>query len=203
MPNITAIFSDVGGVLLTNGWDRKSRLKLAQQFGLDWDDFEGRHELLSTALDTGHLTLDQYVERTIFYRPRDFPRQAIKDFMFEQSQPYPESLALLGRLAASGKHFLAALNNESTELNLYRIKRFGLRNYFAVFLSSCFLGVMKPNEAIYELALAITQRVPEECLFIDDRPLNLECAQCLGMRTIQFFDATRLEADLRRAGVVF
>jgi putative hydrolase of the HAD superfamily len=203
MQNIKAIFSDVGGVLLTNGWDRNSRYKLVEQFGLDGEDFEGRHELVSTALDTGRLTLDQYLDRTIFYRPRNFARQAIKDFMFDQSQPYPDSLRLLGRLAQSGKYFLAALNNESTELNLYRIARFGLRDYFAVFFSSCFVGVRKPDEAIYKLALELTQRAPEECLFVDDHALNLECAKCLGMRTIQFVDAPRLEADLREAGLVF
>jgi putative hydrolase of the HAD superfamily len=203
MPTITAIFCDIGGVLLTNGWERESRWKLAEQFGLDWEEFEGRHDLVSTAFDTGRLTIDQYLDRTVFYRERNFPRQAVRDFMFDQSQPYPDSLELLGRLARSGKYFLAALNNEPTELNLYRIARFGLRNYFPVFFSSCFLAVKKPDQAIYDLALAITQRAPEECLFIDDRPPNVECAERLGMRAIQFLDAARLERDLRGMGLEF
>jgi putative hydrolase of the HAD superfamily len=198
---ITAIFSDVGGVLATNGWDRHSRHELAQQFKLDWDEFEDRHELVVTAFETGRLALDAYLDRTIFYRPREFTRDAIKSFMFEQSQPDESSMALLARLAATRKYFLATLNNESRELNLYRIERFALKKYFAVFFSSCFLGMKKPDEEIYIKALEISQRQGEECVFIDDRALNLDAPKRLGMQTIQFQNAAQLERDLRALGV--
>lgn len=201
MPKITAIFSDVGGVLLTNGWDRHSRRKLVERFKLDWDEFEDRHELVVTGFETGHLGMDQYLDRTVFYRPRDFTRDGIKDFMYAQSQPKDDSLALLERLAGSGQFLLATLNNESRELNLHRIERFGLKKYFSVFFSSCFLGVKKPDEEIYVKALAISQRAPEECVFIDDRALNLDAPNRLGMKTIQFHDAAQLENDLRVLGV--
>src|SRR5574340_1514080 len=100
MSNISAIFSDVGGVLATNGWDRGERKALAAQFKLCWDEFEDRHELVVTAFVTGRLTLEQYLDRTLFYRPRDFTREQIKAFMLEQSQPNQASLALMARLAA-------------------------------------------------------------------------------------------------------
>jgi putative hydrolase of the HAD superfamily len=203
MAQITAIFSDVGGVLLTNGWDRHSRRRLVEEFKLDWDEFEDRHELVATAFDTGHLDLALYLDRTIFYRPRDFAVDEIKKFMLAESRPFEDSLALLARLAANRKYFLAALNNESRELNLHRIERFGLRKYFTVFFSSCFLGVKKPDREIYVKALEMSQRAPEECVFVDDRGLNLECAARLGMRTIQFQDAKQLERDLRTLGVDF
>jgi putative hydrolase of the HAD superfamily len=201
VPKIAAVFSDVGGVLLTNGWDRGSRRKLVEQFGLDWEDFEDRHELVVTAFETGELDLDRYLERTIFYRPRAFSLQDVKDFMFAQSQPFPESLALMGRLAQTKKYLLATLNNESRELNIYRIQRFGLRNYFTAFFSSCFLGRKKPEEAIYKLAMEIAQHPPEECVFIDDRGLNLEAPQRLGMYAIQFQNAGQLEQEFRRVGM--
>lgn len=201
MSNITAIFSDVGGVLATNGWDRAQRKALAGQFKLDWDEYEDRHELIVTAFETGRLTLDQYLDRTLFYRPRDFQREQIKAFMFEQSQPNADSLAVVARLAASDKYFLATLNNESRELNLYRIEKFGLKKYFAVFFSSCFLGMKKPDEEIYVKALEISQRAPEECVFIDDRALNLDAPRRLGIQTIQFQNAAQLERDLRALGV--
>ena len=203
MPKITAVFSDVGGVLLTNGWDRSARRSLVERFGLNGEDFEDRHELVVTAFETGALDLDHYLERTIFYRPHTFSRQDVRDFMFAQSQPFPESLAVIARLAQTGKYFLAILNNESRELNLYRIERFGLRNWFTAFFSSCFLGVKKPDEAIYKLAIEIAQQPPEQCVFIDDRGLNLESPQRLGMQTIQFQNAAQLEHDLRNAGVDF
>jgi putative hydrolase of the HAD superfamily len=203
MSKITAIFSDVGGVLATNGWDRHWRRKLVEVFHLDWDEFEDRHELVVTAFETGHLGLEQYLDRTIFYRPRDFTKEKVKDFMFGVSQPKDDSLALVARLAASRKLFLATLNNESRELNLHRIERFGLKKYFSVFFSSCFLGVKKPDEEIYVKALAISQRAPAECVFIDDRALNLDAPKRLGVKTIHFQNAGQLEKDLRALGIEF
>lgn len=201
MPKISAVFSDVGGVLLTNGWDRSARDKLVEQFGLEGEDFEDRHQRVGAGLDTGQLEIDPYLDRTIFYRPRSFPKQAVREFMFAQSKAIPGSLALVARLAQTRQVLLATLNNESRELNLYRIEKFGLRNYFTVFFSSCFLGVQKPDPQIYRLALDLSQRAPEECVFIDDRPVNLECARQLGIHTIQFLNAAQLEGDLRSLGV--
>ncbi len=203
MPKITAVFCDVGGVLLTNGSDRGERARLAEKFGLDGDDFEGRHQMLSAALDAGQLDLDQYLDRTIFYRPRAFRKEEVRDFMYSQSEALPGSLALMARLAQARTVFLAALNNESRELNLYRIEKFGLRNYFSVFFSSCYLGVAKPHPQIYRMALDISQRQAEECICIDDRPINLESARSLGLHTIQFLNAGQLENDLRALGVEF
>jgi putative hydrolase of the HAD superfamily len=200
---MTAVFSDIGGVLASNGWDRRTRHKLVEHFRLDWDEFEDRHELVVTAFETGHLTLDQYLDRAVFYRARDFSRQQVRAFMFDQSQPKPDSLRIVERLAATRRYFLATLNNESRELNLHRIERFGLKKYFVVFFSSCFLGAKKPDEEIYAKALAISQRVPEECVFIDDRALNLEIPIRLGMKTIQFQNAAQLESELRALGVEF
>ncbi len=201
MESITAIFWDVGGVLLTNGWDRTARRKMVEKFGLDWEDFESRHELLNTAFETGHLGLEDYLDRTVFCCPRDFTRQSVKDCIFSQSQSYPETLSIVSQLARTPKYYLGTLNNESMELNQYRIQRFGLRDYFSVFLSSCFLGVRKPEKAIYNLVLGITQRAPGECVFIDDRPLNLECALMLGIHTVRYQNPGQLKAKLRNLGV--
>lgn len=198
---ISTIFTDVGGVLLTNGWDREARHKLVEKFKLDLAEFGDRHELVVTAFETGKLDLDHYLDRTVFYRPRDFTRNDARNFIFAQSQPLPDSLALMNRLARAKQYLMVTLNNESAELNQYRIEHFGLRNYFTAFFSSCYLGVKKPDEAIYVLALELTQRPPEECVFIDDRALNLECARQHGMNTIQFKNVHQLENDLRALGV--
>jgi putative hydrolase of the HAD superfamily len=195
------VFSDVGGVLLTNGWDRGSRRKACENFGLDGEVFEDRHELVAAAFDRGELTLDQYLDRTVFYCSRGHSREDFKAFMYGQSEAFPESLAVVGRLAQSRKFFLATINNESLDLNLYRINRFGLRKYFSAFFSSCFLHAKKPEETIYRRALEITQRPPEECVFIDDRALNLECARLLGMHTIHFQSADQLVSELGALGV--
>lgn len=187
----------MGGVLGTNGWDHNERKAAAQQFGFDLVEFESRHEFLAAALDTAQLTLDQYLDRTLFYRERPFTRESFREFMFGRSKPYPDTLQVMQRAAASGKYLLATLNNESLELNAHRIQSFGLRGIFKLFLSSCYLGMRKPDAAIYQLALRLTQQEPARCVFIDDRALNLECAAREGMKTIQFRSAAQLEQDLR------
>jgi len=189
--------------VLTNGLDHLQRASLAEKFGVDAKDFEERNQLLGTAMDDGQMDLDQYLDRTIFYRPRPFRKQAVREFIYALSQPLPDSLALIARIAKAGKVFLATLNNESRELNLHRIETFGLRQYFSVFFSSCYLGVSKPKPQIYQLALDLSQRQPEECVFIDDRSLNLESARRMGLHTIQFLNAEQVESDLRILGLEF
>jgi putative hydrolase of the HAD superfamily len=200
---ISAVFCDVGGVLLTNGLDHGERTRLVEKFGLDARDFEDRHQMLSAGMDAGQLDFDQYLDRTIFYRPRPFRKQEVRDFIYAQSEALPDSLAIIERLAQADNVLLATLNNESRELNLHRIEKFGLRRYFSVFFSSCYLGVSKPHPQIYQLALDLSQRQPEECVFIDDRSLNLECARRMGLHTIQFLNAEQLENDLRTLGVEY
>ncbi len=201
MPNVEALFWDNGGVVLTNGWDRGARKRAVEKFHLDWEDFADRHELMLDAFETGQATLDQYLQRTVFYRQREFTPEAFKAFMFEQSQPFPEALQFLGEIAASRKFTMAALNNESKEINEYRISQFKLRDYFEVFFSSCYLGVRKPDIKIYQRVLEITQREPSKCVMIDDRELNLECARELGLQTIQVKNLAQMKADLARMGV--
>jgi putative hydrolase of the HAD superfamily len=121
--------------------------------------------------------------------------------MFPLSQPFPDVLALARELASSHKYLMATLNNESTELNQYRIQTFGLRDIFSLFVSSCFVGLRKPEEEIYRLALELTQKLPQECCFIDDRALNLECARKLGMHTIEKKNADQLRQELRKLSV--
>ena len=198
---ITTIFFDIGGVLLTDGWGHDSRRAAAEKFGLDWEEYSDRHEKVGHAIETNRMSLEQYLDRAIFYRPREFSREEFRAFIFAQSQPKPESIAIVAQLADSKNHFLATINNEVLELNLYRLEHFGLRRYFPVFFSSCFLGLRKPDEAIYRLALQVTQEAPANCIFIDDREVNLECPRELGMNTILFRDAAQLRSELSESGV--
>lgn len=201
MADVEALFWDNGGVILTNGWDRGARKRAVEKFHLDWEDFSDRHELMLNAFEIGQATLDQYLQRTVFYRHHDFTPDDFKAFMFEQSQPFPEALQFLGEIAAGRKYIMASLNNESKEINEYRIAKFKLRDYFEAFFSSCYLGVRKPDIKIYQRVLEITQREPSKCVMIDDRELNLECARELGLQTIQVKNLAQMKEDLARIGV--
>ena len=201
MTEVNTLFWDNGGVILTNGWDRRSRQLAVETFHLDPADFEDRHELMLNAFECGKATLVEYLQRTVFYRDRAFSMDDFKRFMFEQSRAVPEPLAFLGALAQMRRYLIASLNNESLEINEYRIRTFRLRDYFEAFFSSCYLGVRKPDRGIYSLALKITQRDPSECVLIDDRGLNLECAREMGMHTIQFVNVAQLRGDLAQLGI--
>lgn len=201
MAEITALFFDIGGVLLTNGWDQHARRLAAERFGLDWGDFQDRHQRVADEWEVGALTLDDYLRRTVFYRERGFSSAELRAFIFAQSKPHPDALAFARALADSGRYLLAALNNESAELNGYRIERFGLRSIFTAFFSSCFMGDRKPDEGMYRRALQITQREPGECVFIDDRPLNIEVAALVGLRAIHYRGLDALRSELAAHGV--
>jgi putative hydrolase of the HAD superfamily len=201
LPAIRAIFWDVGGVLLTNAWDRTERLAALEHFRLDEEEFLDRHEMVVSSFERGKITLEEYLDRTVFYRTRPFTRDAFLKFMYSLSQPFPEVIQFAQALAKSGKYFMGTINNESRELNLYRIEKNGLRNIFQVFVSSCFVGLRKPEGGIYRLALEITQIRPEACCFIDDRSLNLECAEKFGMHTIEMQTLDGLQQSLKSLGV--
>jgi len=201
VPEIHAIFWDVGGVLLSNAWDHTQRIAALEHFHLDEEEFHSRHEMVVSSFERGKISLDEYLDRTVFYRDRVFTRDEFRDYMFSLSQPIPEVLAFARALAGSGKYFMGTMNNESRELNLHRIEKYGLREIFRLFVSSCFVGLRKPESGIYRLAIEITQFNPEGCCFIDDRALNLECAANLGMRTIQMQTLEQLRSELGNLGV--
>jgi putative hydrolase of the HAD superfamily len=199
--DITTLFWDIGGVILTNGWDRVSRREAADKFRLNWEEFQDRHELSFPAFDSGHISMNEYLDRAVFYRPRSFTREEFTAFMFAQSKEFPESRAILAAAARSRKYFIGAINNEPLELNQYRIEAFDLRRDFAVFFSSCYVHSRKPEELIFRVALEVTQRPPDQCVFIDDRPLNLESPRRLGMNVIHYQGPQQLRSELGNCGV--
>jgi putative hydrolase of the HAD superfamily len=201
VPEIHAIFWDVGGVLLSNAWDHTERSATLEHFCINKEEFNARHEMVVSSFERGEISLDEYLDRTVFDQNRPFTRDEFRNFMFSLSQPMPEVLAFARSLADSGKYFMGTINNESRELNLHRIEKFGLRKIFRLFISSCFVGLRKPESGIYKLAIETTQIAPEECCFIDDRALNLESAAKLGMHTIQMRTLEQLREELAKLGV--
>ena len=195
MQKIRALFWDVGGVLLSNAWDHEERDQAVEKFLLSKTEFEGRHQELVPMFEEGKLSLDEYLDRVIFYQPRTFSREEFKQFMFSLSKPKPQSLELARALSA--KYFMGTINNESRELNEYRIQNFGLAEHFEVFVSSCYVSLRKPDERIYNLALDLTQHTAQECCFIDDRPPNLEGAAKAGFATVLMKDPQQLRRDLQ------
>ncbi|HEY2852171.1 MAG TPA: HAD family phosphatase [Gemmatimonadaceae bacterium] len=205
MTVINQLLFDIGGVLGSNGWDREQRAEAVTRFGLDAEDFQYRHEETVGAFESGQISLDEYLDVTVFWRKRDFSADDFKAFMYGLSTPWPDSLEVVRRLRQSirgrpRRVRLATLNNESRELNEYRIRKFGLCELFDVFFSSCWLGVRKPTRQIYERVLGMTQADPANSLFVDDREQNLAPARALGMQTIHFTNAETLARSFADLG---
>ena len=200
-PSITHVFFDIGGVLGTNGWDRHERARAIQRFTLEGDDFERRHEDAAGTFEAGGMTIDEYLDYTVFCEERSFSRDEFKEFMRSCSRPFPESIQVARDLAAAGRHVLMTLNNESSELNVHRLRTFGLVPLFSAFFSSCWVRAVKPARRIYEVARDMSQADPARSVFIDDRAQNLTPAAVLGMKTVLFKDAAQLRRDLAALGV--
>jgi putative hydrolase of the HAD superfamily len=201
MSDVDLVLFDIGGVLGSNGWDREQRAAAVAHFALDPEDFQYRHEETVGALESGLISLDEYLDVAVFCDPVTFTKSAFKAFMFAQSAPWPDSIAVARTLAKSGAVRMATLNNESAELNAYRIEHFGLRDIFPTFFTSCWLGVRKPTIAIYKRVLGMAQADPERTVFVDDRRQNLAPAAALGIATIQFESAEQLRRDLSSMGL--
>lgn len=181
---ITTLFLDIGGVLLTNGWDRKARIRAAEKFGLEYDEVDERHHLTFDTYEEGKLSLDEYLNRVVFYEKRSFSREEFKDFMFAQSQPFPEMIELMKSIKQRYNLRVAVVSNEGRELNAYRVRQFQLNTFIDFFVSSSFVHFRKPDADIYRMALDIAQTGPEHVLYVDDRSLFVEVAEGLGIRGI-------------------
>ena len=185
---ITCIFLDIGGVLLTNGWDHLARRRASKHFKLRWTEMEDRHNLNFATYEEGKLTLEEYLGRVVFYQKRPFTRTQFRDFMFAQSRPYPEMIEMLAQLKVRHGLKIAVVSNEARELNAYRIRKFKLDRLVDAFVSSCFVHIRKPDADIFRLALDIAQASAQEVIYIENTPLFVQVAEGLGIRSILHTD---------------
>jgi putative hydrolase of the HAD superfamily len=198
---ITTLFLDIGGVLLTNGWDRIARQRAATKFGLDHGEMDERHHLTFTTYEEGKLSLDEYLNRVVFYQPRQFSRDDFKTFMYAQSQPYQEMIDWVRTLKERHRLKVAVVSNEGRELTIYRVQKFALGTFVDFFVSSCFVHFRKPDADIFRIALDIAQVQPSEVVYIEDRPMFVQIAQGLGLHGIRHTNYESTRAALETVGL--
>jgi putative hydrolase of the HAD superfamily len=186
--SITTLFLDIGGVLLTNGWDKAARRKAIKQFTLDPIETEERHHLTFDTYEVGKISLEEYLNRVVFYEKRHFTMDQFRDFIFSQSKPYPEMIKLISQLKKQRNLKIAVVSNEGRELTEYRIKKFKLYDFVDFFISSCFVHFRKPDEDIFEVALNTAQVHPSQVLYIEDRPMFVQVAEGLGIHGLKHTD---------------
>ena len=186
--SITTLFLDIGGVLLTNGWDHQARKRAAAHFKLDWNEEEVLHHLMFATYEEGKITLEEYLNRAVFNEERPFTREQYREFMFAQSHAYPEMIELFTQLKARHKLKIAVVSNEARELNAHRIRKFKLNDFVDFFISSCFVHLRKPDVDIFRLALDIAQTPVEQILFVENTPMFVDIAESLGIQSILHTD---------------
>ena len=198
--SITTLFLDIGGVLLTNGWDHNIRTRAAEKFSLDYNEINERHHLTFDTYEEGKLSLDEYLSRVVFYQERSFSREEFKAFMYAQSQPFPEMIELMRALKNQYGLQVAAVSNEGRELSVYRVQQFKLGTFIDFFISSCFVHYRKPDADLYHIALDIAQVSPEQVVYVDDRAMFVEVAQGMGIRGILHHGISPHRKPLRHLG---
>jgi putative hydrolase of the HAD superfamily len=198
---ITAIFTDIGGVLLTNGWDRGSRRKAIEYFRLDDEETEERHHLCFDTLEVGKITLEEYFERVVFYKRRSFTRDEFWKFMCNQSQPLPHMARLMQQLKKKHRLKIVVVSNEGRELAEYRIKQFKLDAFADFFIISSFVHFRKPDADIFRIALDIAQVHPKQVVYLEDRPMFVQVAGTLGIHGIRHLDYNSTRERLAKIGL--
>lgn len=198
---ITCVFVDIGGVLLTNGWDHNARKRAAGNFNLKLAEMEDRHHLTFDTYEEGKLTLEEYLGRVVFYQKRPFTRAQFRRFMFAQSKPYPEMIELVRKLKTKYGLRVAVVSNEARELNSHRIQKFKLDGIVDTFISSCFVHLRKPDADIFRLALDIVQAPAQRVLYIENTPMFVRIAEGLGIRSILHTDYRSTCAKLASFGL--
>lgn len=198
---IRTIFTDIGGVLLTNGWDHESRRIAAEKFELNAKETDDRHHLAFDVYETGRMTLDEYLEYTVFYQSRNFSKDDFKQFMYSCSRPYQEMIRLLITIKEKYKLKIGVVSNEGRELNNYRVKKFRLNEFVDFFVSSSYVHLKKPDKDIFKLALDLSQTSINEIVYIDDRALFVQVAESLGIKGVVHSQAKETREALEKLGL--
>ena len=198
---ITCVFLDIGGVLLTDGWDHLARRRAAKKFKLEWAEMESRHQLMFEIFEESRITLEEYLSMVVFHQKRSFTRNQFRSYMFAQSKPFPEMIELVAKLKLNLRLKIAIVSNEARELNAYRIDKFGLDRLVDCFISSCFVHIRKPNADIFRMALDIAQVKPAQAVFIDNTPMFVQIAEGLGIRGILHTDCKSTQSKLSYLGL--
>lgn len=179
---ISTLCLDIGGVLMTNGWDSVMRKNAIRKFDLEPEEFDFRHKQYFDLLEKDEISLDNYLEQVVFWKDHQFTQKEFKDYIFAQSKPYPDMIAFFTQLKKDYNLKIAVISNENRELAEYRIKYANLKSFVDNFFISSFLHCQKPDPHIYKIALDVMQKAPEEVFYIDDRKEHVDAAAKLGIR---------------------
>ncbi|MCC6499033.1 MAG: HAD family phosphatase [Anaerolineales bacterium] len=198
MTNITAIIFDFGNVLLE--WD--PRFVYRRYFPNDEKGMEDFLEEIKFMEWNAQQDKGRPFEEGIAILSREFPHratliQAYHDHWQDSiGSEIAGSVKILTRLKAKG-YPLYGLSNWSPETFPYALTKYDFFELFDDKVVSGYVGLVKPDPAIFTLALDTIGKPAQDCLFIDDSAKNIEQAKRMGFVTIHFTSPERLENELK------
>lgn len=199
---IRNILFDIGNVLLV--FKPAEYLKATLE---DWEEAGKLHQAVFRSgewieLDRGSLTCEEAADRICLRHP-DLEAH-IRRLLVEwpvMLRPVPETVTVLKALKSLGyrAYYLSNFHEDAFE----RIQaEYDFFQYFDGGIVSASVKQIKPDEAIYRILLETYGLSPEECVFIDDMPENIEAAEKLGIKAIRLTDAAKLSNALAVYGVL-
>ena len=151
------------------------------------------HTSIAQAFDKGQLSPRQFYAAASKALDADVEYKEFFAMYNDVFTLIPPVVETLDRLKSFYR--MVMLSNTDVERFGFIRQRFPEVLVFDDYVLSYEVGSMKPESAIYEVALEKAQAAPQECLFIDDRPENITAAQKFGIRTIHLLEHTNLEKE--------
>ena len=201
-PRFRVLYSDIGGVLGTNGWDTRLRQRLCAHFDIDFEEIERRHQLMFDSYERGFLPLDDYLRHVFFDRAREFTLEQLRKFTFDQSTAWPENIAFFKRVKETNGLKIGLISNEGQGITEHRLGKFGLRDLADFIVVSHYVHMRKPDPQIWRLALNLAQATPEESIYIDDREMFAAVAAELGFTAVHHVSLEDTRRRLSQLGLM-
>ncbi len=200
-PRFRVLYSDIGGVLGTNGWDTQIRRDVCSKFSLSIDEIDKRHQLMFDSFERGFMKFEEYLRWVFFASPRTFSLEALRDFAFAASVPWPQNIALFQQVKKANGLKFGLISNEGQGITEYRMNAFGLREAADFIVVSHCVHMRKPDKQIWQLALDLAQVTAEQCIYVDDREMFVNVAATLGFTAFQHVDLDSTRDKFQRLGL--
>lgn len=192
------------GMVLTGPQDPKTYAELLRITGLSAARFEGFYWADRHAYDEGKLTGFAFWQKIALDAGLDLSKSELEELNLWDARMWTTQndamLAWQQQLKKRG--FLTAILSNMGDNVLANIEReFDWLSQFDVLVWSYQLLMAKPDPAIYRYVLKQLGTLSDETLFIDDKAVNIDAANALGMTGLLFTTVEQLRADLIAQGL--
>lgn len=187
------------GMVLSNAQDPAAHQRLLEMTGLEHAVFEEHYWRYRHAYDEGHLNGVSYwrkilADTGVTLEPEQVDELIEQDVLMWASLN-EEMLAWAAALQDRGMK-TAILSNMGEEMMRYVQQEFAWLQHFTHHTFSCELKLAKPDPTIYTFTCEKLGLSPEDTLFLDDKPVNIEAARRVGLHALQFRNVTQLRHEL-------